>query len=93
MKSIRDMNPEEQKNLLDHLTVISNCGGILKDRREQLGVTQEQAAKLAEIPLRRYQRYESNETKLSSASFSVGCRVCKALSLDPLEVLGLKHTP
>ena len=55
---------------------------VLKDYREELGLTQQQVADKAKIQLRQYQRFESGERNLSSSSFSIACRVIEALGLD-----------
>jgi len=55
---------------------------ILKNAREKLGMTQQQVADKARIQLRQYQRFESGERKLTSSSFSIGCSVLEALSID-----------
>lgn len=56
---------------------------ILKNRREELGMTQQQVADKARIQLRQYQRFESGERDLSSSSMRIGVSVCQALELDP----------
>ncbi|GHU59954.1 hypothetical protein AGMMS49975_28260 [Clostridia bacterium] len=55
---------------------------ILQDAREKIGLTQQQVADEANIKLRQYQRYESGERNLSSASFDIARRVLEALKLD-----------
>lgn len=55
----------------------------LKLRREELHLSQQQAADLAGIKLRQYQRFESGERKLSGASMRVGLAICEVLQLDP----------
>ena len=56
---------------------------ILREEREKLGLTQQEVADLAVIQLRQYQRFETGERNLSSASFFTACKVMKALGLDP----------
>lgn len=56
---------------------------ILKRRREELGLTQQQVADRAEILLRQYQRLESGDRNIASASLRIGLSVCVALQLDP----------
>lgn len=56
---------------------------ILKNRREELGMTQQQVADKAKIQLRQYQRFEKGERDLSSSSMRIGVSVCNALELDP----------
>ncbi len=56
---------------------------ILKHRREQLGLTQQQTADAAHIQLRQYQRLENLEREMPSASMRIGLSICYALKLDP----------
>lgn len=56
--------------------------GILREKREKLGLTQQQVADKADIQLRQYQRFEAGERNLSSSSFNIACRVIEALGLD-----------
>jgi len=55
---------------------------ILKERREQLGLTQQQVADTAGINIRQYQRFESGERRISGTSFRIGVAVADVLSLD-----------
>jgi len=55
---------------------------MLKERRQILGLTQQQVADKAKIQLRQYQRFESGEQKLSSAAFKNACKVLEALEMD-----------
>jgi transcriptional regulator with XRE-family HTH domain len=54
----------------------------LKQARKKLGLTQQQVADQARIHQRQYQRFENGERNLSSASFSIACRVLDVLQLD-----------
>ena len=56
--------------------------GILQERRVILGMTQKQVAEKAKIPLQSYQRFESGDRNIKTASFQVACRVIEALELD-----------
>ena len=56
---------------------------ILVRRRKQLGLTQQQVADAAHIQLRQYQRLESGERSMASASLRIGLSVCAVLQLDP----------
>ncbi len=56
---------------------------IIKNQRKNLGLTQQEVADRAHIQLRQYQRLESGERSIYSASFRVAIAVCKALNLDP----------
>ena len=60
---------------------------ILKDRREQVGLTQQQVADIAGINIRQYQRFESGERRISSTSFRIGVAVADVLGLDVHELI------
>lgn len=55
----------------------------LRYRREEMGLTQQQVADAAQITLRQYQRFESGERSMSSASLRIGLSICAVLNLDP----------
>lgn len=55
----------------------------LRYRREEMKLSQQQVADAARITLRQYQRFESGERKLSSASMRIGLSICRVLNLDP----------
>ncbi|MCW6662768.1 helix-turn-helix domain-containing protein [Aerococcaceae bacterium NML190073] len=69
-------------------TIHTNDRSILFERRIVLGLTQKQVAERANIPLQSYQRFESGDRKLSSASFNMACRVLEALEMD---IAGFYH--
>lgn len=56
---------------------------ILKNRREELGMTQQQVADAAHIQVRQYQRLENGERNISGANMRIGLSVCAVLKLDP----------
>ena len=56
--------------------------GILRERRVILGLTQMQVAEKAKIPLQSYQRFESGDRDIQTASFQVACRVIEALDMN-----------
>ena len=56
--------------------------GVLINRREELGMTQEEVAEKAGITLKQYQRFEIQESGLSSSSFRIVHAVLSALGLD-----------
>ena len=62
-------------------------GQMLRDRREQLGMTQQQVADMAGVQLKQYQRLETEERTLSGCSMRIGLAVCAALLLDPYEMV------
>ena len=55
---------------------------ILRERRVTSNLTQQQVADKAGIKLQQYQKFESGERNLRTASFQVACRVLEALDLD-----------
>ena len=55
----------------------------LRLRREAFGLSQQQVATAAGITLRQYQRFESGERSLSSATMRIGLSICRVLQLDP----------
>ena len=55
---------------------------ILRERRVILGLTQKQVAEKAKIPMQSYQRFESGERNIKTASFQMACRVIEALEMD-----------
>jgi len=61
------------------------CEGhhILKDRRTELALTQQQVAEKAKIQLRQYQRLESGERSMYGASLRIALSICNILELDP----------
>lgn len=67
------------------LTDIPSRGNfeILIERREQLGLSQKEVAEKAKIQLRQYQRFETGERTLASATLRIALAVCDVLELDP----------
>ncbi len=55
---------------------------VLKKRRKQLGLTQQEVAEKAGIHLKQYQRFENGERELTDASFMTTYQVLKALEMD-----------
>jgi len=60
---------------------------MLKCARKSKGMTQQQVADAAGIRLRPYQRFEYGERDLAGASFRIAFAICKALDIDPEEIL------
>ena len=61
----------------------------LRFRREEKHLSQQQVADLAGITLRQYQRFESGERRMSSASLKIGLSICRVLELDPYRFVEL----
>ena len=57
-----------------------NKASILREKRLVLGLTQQQVADLAKISCCQYQRFESGERNIMTASFQIACRIIKALN-------------
>lgn len=62
----------------------------LRLRREEIGLSQQEVADAAGITLRQYQRFESGERRMASATLRIGLSVCHVLSLDPYRFVNLK---
>lgn len=60
---------------------------ILRTRREQLKLTQQQVAAGARLQLRQYQRIESGERNLENATLKTALSICAVLKLDPFTFL------
>ncbi|MBR5684113.1 MAG: helix-turn-helix transcriptional regulator [Ruminococcus sp.] len=60
---------------------------ILRTRREQLKLTQQQVATGAHLQLRQYQRIESGERNLETATLKTALSICAVLKLDPFTFL------
>lgn len=74
-------------DLSEFTITISSEHAIFRAQREVLGLTQQQTADKARITLRQYQRIESGERSIYSASFRIGVSICKALEIDPVHFL------
>lgn len=60
---------------------------ILKNRRVELGFTQQEIAVELGMHIRQYQRFEYGEQSLAKCSMQTGLRICAVLRLDPYEVI------
>ena len=59
---------------------------ILRNRRLELGKSQQELANSVGLQLRQYQRFEYGERLVSRANMKQGLRICAALDLDPFEL-------
>lgn len=66
--------------------------GIFKNRREQLGLTQQEVADRANIKLSQYQSFETGGKSIMGASMRIGLSVCAVLLLDPYMFLSPEVT-
>ena len=62
-------------------------GQLLRERRMELGLTQEEVALELKMSSHQYQRYEYGKAKLSNSRMKVGLRICAALELNPYEAV------
>jgi len=63
---------------------------VLKKRRDELGLTQQQVANLASISTRQYQRLETGERQISGTAFRIGVAIADVLEMDVHELV---HNP
>ena len=62
-------------------------GKILRQRRLELGLTQEEVALELQMSIHQYQRYEYGDSVFSNCPMRIGLRICAVLELDPYEVV------
>lgn len=55
---------------------------VLKEKRQILRMTQQEIADKAKISLQQYQKFESGQRNIKTASFQLACRVIEALDMD-----------
>ena len=67
--------------------------GVLRSRREQLGLTQQDVATRANINLQQYQRLEAGLRHLDGCSMRIGLAVCAVLLLDPYAHVAVVANP
>lgn len=72
----------EFTNLDGYQLINPHASDILREHRVLLGVTQKQVAEKANILLPSYQRFESGDRNIMTASFQIACRVIEALEMD-----------
>ena len=65
----------------------NRAGQILRERRLELGLTQEDVALELHMSIHQYQRCEYGEHLLSNCPMRVGLRICAVLELDPYEII------
>ena len=80
-----DYMPKSEDTLGDGsvLYLVESSGTVLRNRRKQLNMTQQEVANAADIQLRQYQRLENNERSMTGASMRIGLAICAVLKLDP----------
>lgn len=59
---------------------------MLRQRREELNITQQEVAEKAGILLRQYTRFETGERDICSSSARIVLSICAVLKLDPYEL-------
>ncbi len=60
---------------------------IIRQRREELKISQHEMADELRMHIRQYQRYEYGEFALSNCSMRIGLEICEILELDPYELI------
>ncbi len=63
------------------------AGELLRDRRLELGLSQEELALELGMSMHQYQRYEYGETKLANCRMYTGLKICAILELNPFEAV------
>lgn len=76
-------------NGIDYSILLHPDHAPLKYRREELGMSQQQVAYASGITLRQYQRFESGDRRMSSATMRIGLSICHTLKLDPYRFIVL----
>lgn len=69
------MNTISDRSVVDAAT-------YLRKRRHELKLTQQTVADKAEIKLQQYQKFESGERNILTASFFITCKVLDAMDID-----------
>ena len=70
----------------------NRAGRLLRERRLELGLTQEEVALDLGMSIHQYQRYEYGDRKLMNSPMRIGLRICEILELDPYEgVFGIRN--
>ena len=64
-------------------------GLVLRERRQELGMTQLDVALELGMSIHQYQRYEYGEHKLSNCPMKIALRICAVLELNPYEVVSI----
>ena len=62
-------------------------GRILRERRWELGMTQEEVAIELHMSIHQYQRYEYGESRLSETAMRIGLRICTMPEFAPYKVI------
>lgn len=76
-----------QPSMNDGAVQFHDSSYILRARREELALSQQQVAEGAGILLRQYQRLETGERNIESASLKLALSICAVLQLDPFTFL------
>ena len=65
---------------------------VLKEKRQILRMTQQQVADKAKVSLQQYQKFESGQRNIKTASFQLACRVIEALDMNVSDFYHGKYT-
>lgn len=66
---------------------LARYAAILRSRRLELGLTQEEVALDAGIAYQQYQIFEYGYRSIKNANLGLGLRICAVLELDPYELI------
>ena len=66
---------------------ITREGEMLRKARLKLGYSQQQAATMAGMQIRQYQRFEYGEREVYRVNLRTGLLMCAALELDPVTLI------
>ena len=61
---------------------MNDAAAYLRKRRHELKLTQQAVADKAEIKLQQYQKFESGERSILTASFFITCKLLDAMGID-----------
>ncbi len=60
---------------------------IIRQRREELKISQHEMADELRMHIRQYRRYEYGEFAISNCSMRIGLEICEILELDSYELI------
>ena len=66
---------------------LNQSSNILKQRRLELGLSQQAVATELKMHIRQYQRFEYGETEIQRINIRAGLALCAVLELDPVSLV------
>ena len=82
----------EFEDLTGYSLIHLKTENILREKRVTMNLTQKEVAERAKITVQSYQRFESGERNIKTASFQLACRVIEALGMDISDFYHGKYT-